>query len=117
MLNLLVSLTKLSIKEVIYLFPVLRLEGLRTHELKICGEYFPVKARIKELHSLSAHADQSELIRWLKEFKTIKPNVFLVHGEPSAQQALLVKIKDEFDIQATIVKKGEKLLLFSLEKE
>ena len=87
------------------------------HELKIYGEYFSVKARIVEIDSLSAHADQAELVRWLKEFKTIKPRVFLVHGEPSAQQALRVKIKDEFDLPATIVKKGERLLLFSLEKE
>ena len=40
------------------------LEG--THELKLFGRYYPVKAEIRHLQSLSAHAGQTELLYWLK---------------------------------------------------
>jgi len=83
------------------------------HELKMHGRYFPVKARIKEIGGLSAHADQAELLRWLKEFTIHKPKVFLVHGEPCALDTFRVKIKDELNLQATIVKQGQRILLFS----
>ncbi len=37
------------------------LEGV--YELKFFGKYYPVKARVEHIESLSAHADQSELTR------------------------------------------------------
>ena len=43
------------------------LEGER--EIKIHGEMVPVNAQIAQLHSMSAHADSDELMRWLKGFK------------------------------------------------
>ncbi|NKI27167.1 MBL fold metallo-hydrolase [Arenibacter sp. 6A1] len=68
------------------------LEG--AHELKLFGKYYPVKAKIEHFESLSAHADQEELLHWLKEIKNIPEMVFLVHGEPLALDAFRVKIKD-----------------------
>ncbi|WP_150451732.1 MBL fold metallo-hydrolase RNA specificity domain-containing protein [Arenibacter lacus] len=68
------------------------LEG--AHEIKLFGKYIPVKAEIHHLESLSAHADQGELLHWLKEVKNIPENTFLIHGEPSALDAFRVKIKD-----------------------
>lgn len=72
----------------------LLLEG--THELKIFGKYIPVKAEIHHLESLSAHADQQELIDWVSGIKNIPEQVFLVHGEPTSLQGFNVKIKDGF---------------------
>ena len=40
------------------------LEGER--EVKIHGEMVPVNAEIEQLHSMSAHADADELLRWLR---------------------------------------------------
>lgn len=76
------------------------LEG--THELKIYGKYYPVKARIKSLHGLSGHADQRELINWLSNIRDRPEKVFLVHGEPQAADALRVKLKDELGWECEI---------------
>ncbi|MEB8344859.1 MBL fold metallo-hydrolase [Flavobacteriaceae bacterium KMM 6898] len=70
------------------------LEG--AHELKFFGKYHPVKAKIAHLESLSAHADQQELMDWLKDIKNIPEKVFLVHGEPTALDAFRTKIRDGY---------------------
>ncbi|MBI3541816.1 MAG: MBL fold metallo-hydrolase [Deltaproteobacteria bacterium] len=70
-------------------------------ELKMFGHYVPVKARIEEISSLSAHADQAETIAWLKGFRTAPRQTFIVHGEPPASDALRVRIQDAlgWDVQ------------------
>lgn len=70
------------------------LEG--THELKLFGKYYAVKADIQHLESLSAHADQKELLNWMEDIKNIPETVFLVHGEPSALETFRVKIQDVY---------------------
>jgi len=85
------------------------LEG--AHEIKLFGKYFPVKARVVHLESLSAHADQSELMYWLHGIKNIPEKVFLIHGEPTALDAFRSKITDEFSWQVHIPKLYEQLEL------
>jgi metallo-beta-lactamase family protein len=89
----------------------------RASEIKIHGKYYSIKAAVKELGGLSAHADQAELITWLRAFETSPKHVFLVHGEPCAQDALRVKIKDELGINVTIPKQGEVHLLFGIKDQ
>ena len=84
-------------------------------DIKIHGKYYEVKARVKEITGLSAHADQSELLNWLSKFREKPAQVMLVHGEPSAQEALRVKIKDTFNIPVKIMKQNQDVLLFLLE--
>lgn len=69
------------------------LEG--AHELRLFGKYLPVKADVHHIESLSAHADQGDLLDWIKDIKNIPEEVFLIHGEPTASDALRVKIKDQ----------------------
>ena len=71
-------------------------------EIKIFGKYLPVAAEILSLQSLSAHADQQELLEWLGEINSIPKQVFLIHGEPTAADALRVKIKDHYQWPAYI---------------
>ena len=74
------------------------------HEIHFFGKYYPVKATIKRIESLSAHADQQELINWMGNIKNIPEKVYLVHGEASALDAFKVKIKDTYNWNATIPK-------------
>jgi metallo-beta-lactamase family protein len=76
------------------------LEGI--HEIKIYGEYYPVKAQIINIQSLSAHADQAELLHWMGAIENKPETVFIVHGEPQASDVLRVKIKDTFGWKCTI---------------
>ncbi|MBN8718681.1 MAG: MBL fold metallo-hydrolase [Sediminibacterium magnilacihabitans] len=85
----------------------------KAHEVKIHGKYYPVKARVVEISGLSAHADQSELIEWLKSFQQLPLKIFLVHGEPSAQEVLRVKIQDELKIPAHIQQQNQAITLFN----
>ena len=68
------------------------LEG--AHELKLFGKYYPVKGKVHHLESLSAHADQSELLHWMGDIENIPEKVFLIHGEPTSLDAFRVKIRD-----------------------
>ena len=64
-------------------------------EVKIHGGYVPVNARVEKIDSMSAHADSEEVLRWLRGFKRPPAMTFLVHGEPSAMEALQAKIAAE----------------------
>lgn len=73
------------------------------HELKFHGNYYSVKADVRELTNLSAHADQGEIIEWLRDFSGDPKKVFINHGKPQASQALRVKLSDVFDWNVTTV--------------
>ncbi len=66
------------------------------HEIKLFGKYYPVKAKIHLIESLSAHADQQELLDWMSDVKNIPEKVYLVHGEATAADTLRVKIQDTY---------------------
>ncbi|GAA4280952.1 MBL fold metallo-hydrolase [Gaetbulibacter aestuarii] len=84
-----------------------------THEIRLFGKYYPVKATIESIQSLSAHADQNELLDWMRNIKNIPEQVFLVHGEPTALDAFRVKIETTFKWQVTVPKLADvkKLIL------
>lgn len=70
------------------------LEGEK--QLKIYGKFYTVGASIIHLESLSAHADQSELIDWLNEIRNIPEEVFLIHGELSTMEGFVEKIENTY---------------------
>jgi len=70
------------------------LEGAQ--ELKIFGKYYSVKASIHHEESLSAHADQKELLDWMDSIKNIPERVFLIHGEREALLEFKIKIADVY---------------------
>ena len=78
------------------------LEG--AHEIKFYGKYYPVKATVRHVESLSAHADQRDLIGWMDNIKNIPEMVFLVHGEPTAQDSFKIKIQDTYNWNVSIPK-------------
>ena len=82
----------------------------QSHELKIHGQYYPVKANVVELTGLSAHADQSELMEWIRKYKNPPKQIMLVHGESSAQEALRVKIQTDLKIPVKILIKDEEFI-------
>ena len=74
-----------------------------TTELKFFGHYHPVKAAVKMITSLSAHADQHEILHWLQGFEEPPSQVFINHGNPHASDALRVKIQDELGWPCQVV--------------
>jgi metallo-beta-lactamase family protein len=57
-------------------------------KLRIFGEDVPVRAAIMSTDALSAHADQAEIIRWLRGFSRPPGMTYCVHGEPAPAAAL-----------------------------
>lgn len=64
--------------------------------VRIYGEDVPVRAVVETLDGLSAHADRSEIMRWLRGFERAPRRTFVVHGEPRAAAALRDAIEWEF---------------------
>jgi len=85
------------------------LEGAKV--VKIFGEEISVRCQIREINAYSAHADQNQLLDWIKPMRNSLKKAFLVHGEQSSSEALAGKIRDNFAINAVVPKQGEKFVL------
>jgi len=64
-------------------------------EIKIHGEYVPVRARVEIISNLSAHADYMEIVDWLRGFESAPRNTFIVHGEPLAADAMRLHVEEQ----------------------
>jgi metallo-beta-lactamase family protein len=80
-------------------------------ELKLLGQYVPVRARIAHLDGLSAHADGGELIDWLGAAKLSPRGVFVTHGEPAASDVLRRRLHETFGWSARVPEIGETVQL------
>jgi metallo-beta-lactamase family protein len=67
-------------------------EGVDT--VAIHGTRVPVRAAIRMVSSLSAHADQQELLRWAAALPAPPARVFLNHGEDPARKALAAALTE-----------------------
>jgi len=85
------------------------IEG-RHRRLKILGVEIKVAAHIHTLGALSAHADQSQLLRWASNFKSPKPKLYLVHGEPDASRSLQTSFR-RMGWDAKLPSVGEKIIV------
>lgn len=68
------------------------LEGNKT--LTIDGVSIPVKASVNDTQTMSSHADQKRLVKWLQHIKGVE-KVFLTHGEDGPRAALAKKITED----------------------
>ena len=70
-------------------------------EVRLDGQMHPVRCQVRSISGFSAHADENELLDWLRRFGEDKHpgdagyplRVFLVHGDPEAQIALEPKVR------------------------
>jgi metallo-beta-lactamase family protein len=85
------------------------LEG--AHEVRIFGELVPVRAEIKEIPALSAHADQRGLVEWAGALTTPPRAVYLVHGEPPAREALAAVIRSKPGWNVVLPEEGQAIEL------
>lgn len=71
-------------------------------EVKIHGEYVPVRAEVASLGSISAHADRNELPAWIGRLPHAPHRVFVTHGEPVAADRLRLAIEEKFHWSTTV---------------
>ena len=65
--------------------------------VRIQGERYDVRARIRTLDLYSGHADAPELVAWVRARLPIRCNLFLVHGEVPAIEALAGRLSPVVD--------------------
>jgi metallo-beta-lactamase family protein len=75
-------------------------DGARS--IKIYGEEISIKARVKTINGFSAHADQKELIDWIRPIEGIK-NLYLIHGEVDKMEIFSDAIEKELGHKSQIV--------------
>ena len=56
--------------------------------VKIHGEFVPVNAEVSQIESFSGHADANGLLQWMRAIRQPPRQVFVVHGEAAAADAL-----------------------------
>ncbi len=76
----------------------------RRPTIKLLGEELALRADVVVLNGYSAHADRTELTRWLGGVRQRSPaldTVYVVHGEASAQDALRAQFtNDGYKVEA-----------------
>ena len=80
-------------------------EGERT--LKLLGRYVPVRAEVVNVEGFSVHADQSELLAWLRSAEAPPEIVYVVHGEPKSAESLRSAIERDLGLAAVVPRDGE----------
>lgn len=75
-------------------------EGARS--IKLFGEYVSIRAEVRQIEGLSAHADQSGLLGWLKALGKAPQQVFVNHGEPQAADTLRLRITEQLGWKARV---------------
>lgn len=78
-------------------------------EIKIHGGWIPVRAHVDSLGAFSAHADQEELLVWLKRRKREPSTVCLIHGELPAQETFADLLKKELGWETLIPEIGDEI--------
>jgi metallo-beta-lactamase family protein len=74
--------------------------------LRIHGREVDVKADVVQLQSTSAHADAGQLLTWLRTMSEAPSQVYVVHGDPNAADALRKRIERELGWRALVPEHG-----------
>jgi metallo-beta-lactamase family protein len=80
----------------------------REPEVKVLGQWVPVRCRIEQVGGFSAHADWKEVLRWLEGLPSAPRQTFVVHGEPGPAVVMRDHIIQRFGWKVTVPQYGEK---------
>ena len=83
----------------------------RAETVRIFGETIAVRAGVHTLGGFSAHAGQSDLLRWFGAMAGSKPRVAVCHGEDKARTTLAGLLRQQYGVETTLPTLGEPLSL------
>jgi len=78
-------------------------------EVKLFGDYVPIRAQVAALEQFSDHADPPELLEWLHTFRNQPGVTYLVHGEPDASGQLRDVMKKDLGWNVQVAQYLEKV--------
>ena len=71
-------------------------------KVRIFNDDVTVKAKVYTINGFSAHAGQTQILDWLSHFENPAMQIFLVHGEYSAQQVLAGLVREKYGFEVFI---------------
>jgi metallo-beta-lactamase family protein len=77
-------------------------------QVKVLGQWIPVRCAIEKIGGFSAHADWKEVIRWLEGMPSPPKRVFVTHGEIGSAEAMAKRIRERFGWTIEVPKYGER---------
>ena len=80
-------------------------------EVRIFGDTIPVRAQIHTLNGFSAHAGQTELLKWFRFLAPSKPQVVLTHGEARGREPLAEQIQKRHGLKPVLPSQGDVIRL------
>ncbi len=81
------------------------LDGAKT--VRLFGETITVNAEIAKLDSISGHADDNGLLRWVSAFSAPPTRIFVNHGEETASEVMAERIRREKGLAAVAPYSGD----------
>ncbi|ALJ19218.1 MBL fold metallo-hydrolase RNA specificity domain-containing protein [Microbacterium sp. No. 7] len=79
--------------------------------LRIFGEDVPIEAQVHSISALSAHADRSQILEWMRGAPEPPRQTFLTHGEPDAADVLRRQIGTDLGWDARVPRLGETVVV------
>jgi metallo-beta-lactamase family protein len=61
--------------------------------VRILGHEYEVRAKVEQLHGLSAHAGRTELLNWASQIHEAPRRIFVTHGEEEAATAVAGELR------------------------
>ncbi|HEV7683223.1 MAG TPA: MBL fold metallo-hydrolase [Pyrinomonadaceae bacterium] len=80
-------------------------------EVKVLGQWTPVRCQSVKIGGFSAHADWQEVIRWLQDLPAAPRGVFVTHGEVGSANAMAGHIRERFSWPVEVPEHGQKFEL------
>jgi len=80
-------------------------------KLSLFGEVKKVKANIHTLNGFSAHAGQTDLLKWFASVAPSKPKVVITHGEDGPRKKLAELIKKQYKLNSVLPNIGDTIEL------
>ena len=80
-------------------------------EVRVLGQWVPVRCQSVKIGGFSAHADWQEVIRWLKGLPSPPRRVFITHGEVGSATAMAEHIRQRFGWPIEVPEHGQQFEL------
>lgn len=80
-------------------------------EVRVLGQWIPVRCQSVKIGGFSAHADWQEVIRWLKDLPSPPRRVFITHGEVGSAKAMAEHIRQRFGWPIEVPEHGQQFEL------
>ncbi|HEV2172678.1 MAG TPA: MBL fold metallo-hydrolase, partial [Nitrospira sp.] len=74
--------------------------------VSIYGEKMSVRAKVNTLGGFSAHAGQTDLLKWFAPLAASRPQVIITHGEDAPRNKLSAAIQERFGLRSQLPSQG-----------